>query len=79
VRLVWRKRRWICKNLDCEAKSFTEEASKIEGCLTKRAAKEICRSVGEDGHSEAQVAREFKVSWARAMQCVRRRGKPLSR
>jgi len=77
VRLVWRKRRWICTDADCDAKSFTEQTPGIEGSLTCRAATEICRRVGEDGHSVAQVAREFGVGWATAMACVRRHGEPL--
>ena len=31
VRLVWRKRRWICTDPDCAAKSFTEQTPAIEG------------------------------------------------
>ena len=77
VRLVWRKRRWICLDPDCPAKSFTEEAPAIEGSLTRRAAKEICRRVGQDAHSVAQVARDFGIGWATAMGCVRRHGEPL--
>jgi transposase len=77
VRLVWRKRRWICLDPDCPAKSFTEEAPAIEGSLTRRAAKEICRRVGQDAHSVAQVARDFGTGWATAMGCVRRHGEPL--
>jgi len=77
VRLCWRKRRWLCGDPDCAAKSFSEEAPVIEGCLTRRATKEICRRVGEDGHSVAQVARAFGVGWATAMDCVRRHGEPL--
>ncbi len=77
VRLVVAKRRWLCADADCAAKTFTEEAPGIEGCLTRRAAREICRRVGEDGHSVAQVARAFGVGWATAMACVRRHGEPL--
>ena len=77
VRLVWRRRRWICLDPDCAGKSFTEEAPEVEGCLTRRAAKEICRRVGQDGHSVAQVARDMGISWAAAMACVRRHGEPL--
>ncbi len=77
VRLVWRKRRWICTDPDCAATSFMEQTPAIEGSLTRRAAREICRRVGEDGHAVAQVAREFGVGWACAMACVRRHGKPL--
>ena len=77
VRLVWRKRRWLCGDPGCPTRSFCEETPLIEGCLTRRAAKEICRRVGEDGHSVAQVARDFGVGWATAMGCVRRHGEPL--
>jgi transposase len=77
VRLCWRKRRWLCTDPDCEKKSFTEESVLIEGSLTRRAAREICRRVGEDGSSVAQVARDFGVGWVTAMNCVRRHGEPL--
>jgi transposase len=78
VRLVWRKRRWICLDPDCRAKSFTEDSDLIEGSLTARAATEICRRVGQDAHSVAQVARDMGVGWATAMDCVRRHGEPLA-
>ena len=38
VRLVWRKRRWICTDPDCAATSFMEQTPAIEGSLTRRAA-----------------------------------------
>ena len=78
VRLCWRKRRWICNDPDCDARSFTEDgAGLVEGSLTVRAAKEICRRVGEDGDAVAPVAREFGVGWATAWACVQRHGEPL--
>jgi transposase len=77
VRLVWRKRKWLCRDSDCEAKSFTEQSDLVEDSLTRRAAAEICRKVGQDGSSVAQVAREFGVGWECAMNCVRRHGEPL--
>ena len=61
VRLVWKKRKWICRDADCAAKSFTEKSDLVEGSLTRRAAAEICRKVGQDGSSVAQVSREFGV------------------
>ena len=30
VRLVWRKRRWRCRDIDCETKSFTESSRLVE-------------------------------------------------
>jgi transposase len=77
VRLVWRRRRWRCCDPDCEVKTFTEEPSEIEGMLSSRAAFEICRLVGQDGRSVAEVARMFGVSWHSAMAAVRRHGRPM--
>ena len=77
LRLVWRKRRYLCRDDDCTTRTFTEESELVEHGLTRRAAREICRRVGEDGHSVAQVAREFGTSWSRAMEAVRRHGIPL--
>ena len=77
VRLVWRKRRWLCRDPDCPTKTFTEASELVEGCLTRRAAREICRLVGEEGHSVASVARAFGVGWHGAMGCGRRHGRPL--
>ena len=77
VRLVWRKRRWLCSDADCPTKSFTEQSQLVEGCLTRRAAREICRLVGEEGQSVAAVARSFGVGWHGAWAVVCRHGKPL--
>jgi hypothetical protein len=59
VRLVWRKRRWICRDSECEKKSFTESHDLVEGSLTRRASVEICKRVGRDGHAVASVARDL--------------------
>jgi transposase len=77
LRLVWRKRRWVCLEDECDTKSFTEKSELVEGALTRRAAEEICRRVGRDGHAVAAVARDLGVSWASAMSAVRRHGEPL--
>jgi transposase len=76
VRLVWRKRRWRCPDPDCERRTFTEESELVEGSLTRRARAEICRAVGEDGHTVAELARRFGVGWATAMAAVRDHGRP---
>ena len=77
VRLVWRKRRWLCRDADCPARSFTETSDLIEGSLTRRAAREICRLVGQEGSSVASVARTFGVGWHCAWAAVERHGRPL--
>jgi transposase len=77
VRLVWRKRRWRCGDPDCAAKTFSEQSDLVEGALSTRAAKEICRLVGEEGQSVAAVARRFGVGWHCAWTAVERHGRPL--
>ena len=77
VRLVWRKRRWRCADQDCEQKTFSEDPPQVTGVLTHRAGREICRQVGEEGHSVASVARRFGISWHAAMAAVRSHGQPM--
>jgi transposase len=77
VRLVWRKRRWRCRDADCDRASFTESNSLIGGSLTERTRAEICRLVGEEGRPVASVARSFGVGWATAMTAVRDHGEPV--
>lgn len=76
--LVWRKRIWRCADADCEVQTFCEDTDAIapRAVATERARAEMCRRVGEDGHSVAQVARSFGVSWHAAMQAVRDHGRP---
>src|SRR5437660_6627927 len=78
VVLVWSTRIWRCPEVDCAMKTWSEETDAIalRAVLTERARAEVCRRVGEDGHSVAQVARSFGVSWATAMDAVRDPGRP---
>lgn len=77
VRLVWRKRRWRCGDPDCATKTFTETSELVEASLTKRAAEEICRLVGQEGRSVASVARTFGLGWHATWAAVVRHGTPL--
>ena len=78
VVLVWRKRIWRCPDPDCDVRTWTEETDAIapRAVLTERARTEICRRVGAEGHSVAQVARAFGVGWHTAMAAVRDHGRP---
>jgi transposase len=78
VVLVWRKRLWRCLEPDCQVATWSEDTDAIapRAVLTERARAEICRRVGGDGHSVAQVAREFGVGWHTAMEAVRDHGRP---
>jgi transposase len=78
VVLVWHKRLWRCTEPACPVKTWTEASVHIaaRAVLTVRARAEMCRRVGEDADSVAQVARAFGVSWHTAMAAVRDEGQP---
>jgi transposase len=79
VRLVWAKRVWRCADGDCAAGTWSEQHAQIasRASLTRRARVEVCRRVGEDADSVAQVAREFGIGWHTAMAAVREHGERL--
>ena len=79
VTLVWVKRVWRCREPRCPRMTWSETSTAIRprASLTERARVEACRRVGQDGHSVAQVAAEFGVSWATVMAAVREYGTPL--
>jgi len=72
VTLVWVKRVWRCPEQSCARRTWTETQPGIRArsSWTERARVEACRRVGQDGHSVAQVARAFGVSWATVMAAV---------
>jgi transposase len=78
VTLVWVKRVWRCTEDGCPRSTWTETGEAIlpRASMTERARAEACRRVGEDGHSVAQVAAAFGVSWATVMAAVRVHGRP---
>lgn len=79
VTVVWVKRVWRCHEPGCAVRTWTESHPGIRArsSWTERARAEACRRVGEDGHSVAQVALAFGVSWATVMAAVRDVGLPL--
>ena len=70
--LVWAKRLWRCRETQCRRGSLSETSPHIasRASLTERARREICRRVGEELDTAAEVAREFGVGWACAHQTV---------
>jgi len=73
------KRIWHCGDGDCPATTWSETSPAVgaRAALSERARAEICRRVGEDGDSVAQVARDFGVGWFTAMAAVKDHGTPL--
>ncbi|MEO7398503.1 MAG: transposase family protein, partial [Ilumatobacteraceae bacterium] len=72
VVLVWAKRTWRCGETLCERGSWSETTDQIvpRGSLTERARREVCRRVGADLDTVAEVARSLGVGWACAHQAV---------
>ncbi|MEO5724283.1 MAG: ISL3 family transposase [Ilumatobacteraceae bacterium] len=72
VVLVWSKRTWRCCEPRCDRGSWSETSDEIgvRASLTERARREVCRRVGRELDTVAQVAREFGVGWAAAHQAV---------
>lgn len=79
ARLVWNKRRWRCIDVDCDAKTWTEQSDQVDrqAVLTRRAGAEACRQVGENARPVAGVARELGVCWWTVMNAVIEHGTPL--
>ena len=79
ARLVWRKRRWRCREERCGAKTWTEDSEHVDAqaVITRRAGMEACRQVGENARPVSQVADEFGVCWWTVMNAVVEHGTPL--
>jgi transposase len=79
TRLIWNKRRWRCRELLCDAKTWTETSADFDtqAVLTRRAGAEACRQVGEHARSVRGVARELAVCWSTVMNAVIEHGTPL--
>ncbi len=65
ARLVWRKRRWRCRETLCDAKTWTESSPEVDpqAVITRRAGAEACRQVGELARPVSKVAAELGVCW----------------
>ena len=66
VRLRWRKHRWKCPSLVCEAGSWTGEDLRIAAprlTLTDRAARWATMQVGRHGRAVSEVAGDLGCDW----------------
>lgn len=76
VRVRWRKRVWVCPELACEVKTWTELADLAEPrrVLTRRAAVWAAGRVAAVEGTPASIARGFAVAWATVWTAVARIG-----
>jgi transposase len=81
ITLRWRKHRFVCKDTDCEVRSFTVSDHRIAavGCmLTTRAAKWIVKQIGA-GETVSHLAKELGCSWDAVNTAMRIYGAALLR
>ena len=69
ISLLWRKRRWRCRNRECGRGSFTEQVSAVptRKRLTTRLRAACGAAVADRGATVVQAARDHEVSWPVAM------------
>ena len=66
VRLRWRKRRWVCPDVDCPVGSFTEQDEAIaapRAKLTVRACRWAIEQIRREHASVNGVRRQLETSW----------------
>ncbi|CNG76763.1 ISMsm4%2C transposase [Mycobacterium tuberculosis] len=65
IRLVWHRRRWVCREPACALGSFTEQVPQIpaRARITGRLRERAGRDVADGGRTVAQAGREHGLSW----------------
>jgi len=65
ITLRWRKRRWICDQVDCPRGTFTEQVEQVpsRARLTGRLRAAAGAAVGDGGRTIVQSARDHGLSW----------------
>ena len=64
-RIVWRKRKWLCTNISCDRRSFTESTPSVppRARVTVRAKREMALAVLDDDRSVKAVGTAYGCSW----------------
>jgi len=77
--LVWWKRIWRCRNIDCPIVTWSETTCGISprAALTDRVRAWAARQVGQHADTVAAVARHLGTGWATVMRAVAAVGAPL--
>ena len=77
--IVWRKRKWLCTNISCERKSFTEWVPSVppRARVTVRAKSEMALAVLDGNRSVAAVAGVYGCSWNTCHDAVKATADPV--
>ena len=78
-RIVWRKRKWLCTNISCERKSFTESTPSVppRARVTVRVKSEMALAVLDGNRSVAAVAGIYGCSWNTCHDAVKATADPV--
>jgi transposase len=80
LRLIWRKRRWYCRETSCPRASFTESVAQVPpgARITTRLRRAAGTKVRDDGCTVSQAGRELGISWPTVMAAFRTQAQPLA-
>jgi hypothetical protein len=72
TRLRIRRRRWSCRQRQCDARTWTEACGRLDAkiVVARRSGAKARRRVGEVAHPVWQVAGEFAVCFGTIMNAV---------
>lgn len=79
VLLVWHKRIWRCRNVNCSMVTWSETVPQISAraVVTNRVRTWVTRRVGQHADTVAALARRLGVGWHTVMRAVTQLGAPL--
>jgi len=74
VRIIWRKRRWVCPEPTCPIRSFVEQDERIataRALLSTRACRWAIQQLRREGASVAGLARQLETTWNTVWTSIR--------
>jgi transposase len=74
VRIIWRKRRWVCPEPTCPIRSFVEQDERIataRALLSVRACRWAIGQLRREGASVAGLARQLATTWNTVWASIR--------
>jgi transposase len=80
VHLIWRKRRWYCREAACPRASFTESVAQVPpgAQITTRLRQTAGDHVRDHGHTVIQAGRQLGLSWPTVMAAFCTQAQPLA-
>ena len=74
VRIVWRKRRWICREPDCEVGTFVEQNEQVAAPRTKltaRAGRWAIEQIRREHASINGIRRQLGIGWRTVWESIK--------